>query len=467
VLSSDGSLYVTYANHCGPNGLTDGAVWKLNSKSGEWTDITPVKPSADDKFGYAGVSVDQQHPQTLIVSTLDRWAKQDDIFRSTDGGKTWKSYRESVASRDVSHAPYMKDDVKSHTFGHWIGDCEIDPFDADHLLYVTGWGVWSSRDATALDRGEKTNWSFSSQGIEEVVANDVVSPPVEGGAPVLSVIWDLDGFRHDRLDASPSLGYFRPQVGRNTSIDFAQKQPNFCVRVFGGENSHGAYSTDNGRTWTAFKSAPGEKLADGFVAVSAEGSTICWTPENGIAFVSRDRGETWTACAGVPPKVRVASDREDDKRFYACDGATGAIYVSTDGGATFKAAPVTIAKSENWLAAMPDKPGEFFVATDTMGLYRTTDAGQSFTRCPGVDKAHRVGFGKAAPGHDEPAVYITGHVNGVYGFWRSDDAGRTWLRINDDQHQFGTINAITGDMRVFGRVYLASANRGVLYGEPK
>ena len=61
---------------------------------------------------------------------------------------------------------------------------------------------------------------------------------------------------------------------------------------------------------------------------------------------------------------------------------------------------------------------------------------------------------------------VIGKVEGVYGFYRSDDEAATWMRINDDAHQFASINAITGDPRVYGRVYLGSASRGVIFGEP-
>ena len=41
------------------------------------------------------------------------------------------------------------------------------------------------------------------------------------------------------------------------------------------------------------------------------------------------------------------------------------------------------------------------------------------------------------------------------------------MRINDDQHQYGSINyAITGDLRVYGRVFVATNGRGIVYGEP-
>jgi xyloglucan-specific exo-beta-1,4-glucanase len=50
--------------------------------------------------------------------------------------------------------------------------------------------------------------------------------------------------------------------------------------------------------------------------------------------------------------------------------------------------------------------------------------------------------------------------------FRSDDAGRTWARINDDRHQFGTQQVVSGDPRIYGRVYLGTNGRGVLYGDP-
>jgi hypothetical protein len=49
---------------------------------------------------------------------------------------------------------------------------------------------------------------------------------------------------------------------------------------------------------------------------------------------------------------------------------------------------------------------------------------------------------------------------------RSDDAGANWRRVNDDRRQFGWINQVVGDPRVYGRVYVATGGRGILFGEP-
>jgi hypothetical protein len=62
-------------------------------------------------------------------------------------------------------------------------------------------------------------------------------------------------------------------------------------------------------------------------------------------------------------------------------------------------------------------------------------------------------------------VFINGQIGGVWGLYRSDDQGATWIRINDTQHQYGWIKMIAGDPRVYGRCYVGASGRGVHYGD--
>jgi hypothetical protein len=100
------------------------------------------------------------------------------------------------------------------------------------------------------------------------------------------------------------------------------------------------------------------------------------------------------------------------------------------------------------------------------GLYRSTDAGVTFAKVASCWASYTLGFGKAADGADHPAVYQVGSTETIPAVHRSDDAAETWVRINDDAHQWGWIGeVITGDPRVYGRVYLGTNGRGIQYGE--
>ncbi len=121
---------------------------------------------------------------------------------------------------------------------------------------------------------------------------------------------------------------------------------------------------------------------------------------------------------------------------------------------------------------MPGREGDIWLAgsgpTGVYGLWRSVNSGTSFTQLANVQEADCVGFGKAATGQTVMAVFTSAKIDGVRGIYRSDDAGATWIRLNDDQHQYGwTGKSITGDPRIFGRVYFATNGRGIVYGDPQ
>ena len=466
VLASDGTLYVTYGNAPGPNGMSDGAVWKLNPKSGAWTEITPLKPGSANSgtFGYAGLSVEAKNAAALIVTSMDKWSSGDDIFRSADGGKTWTTFKPK-AVRDSSGSPFLNLGRPSADIGHWIGDIEIDPFDANHVLYVTGATIWGSDDAAGIDADKPTHWTVRAQGLEETAVLDLISPPA--GAHLLSAVGDIGGFRHDDLTvASPTGMYQNPAIGSTTGLAFAQGKPNVIARVGNAQpGKSGAYSTDGGTTWTPFAAAPtGARNGGGSIRLSADGSVFVWTPQNVGPHYSKDNGATWTLSAGLSARASVIADRANPARFYAFD--SGKLFVSADSGATFTPTNATGLPTGNGkLSAVPDAGGDLWLAADN-ALYRITGEGRTVTRLPDVEASH-FGSGKAAPGKMYPALYINGKVGGASGVYRSDDTGVSWTRIDDAQHQFGTRNIVIGDPRIYGRVYMGTNGRGVLYADPK
>ena len=423
--------------------------------------------------------MDARDPRKLIASTFGHPAGhgEDEIFRSTDAGRTWKPVFAAGATYDFSLAPYVQ-----VTPIHWLFDIEIDPFDSDHALFTTGYGGYETFDLGDVDAGRPTKWSVMSSGIEETVALDLLSPP--RGAHLLTAVGDYGGFVHWDLDRpAPEGSYDHPHFGNTTGVACAENAPDVIVRVGRASHHRGGghigYSLDGGRTWQPTPATPRPDSQLGHIAVSSDGSTWVWTPERQPVSFTRDRGATWAPSQGVPENTRVIADRVDPRTFYGLALFDGQLFVSRDGAATFTAQPLELPDGrpqrggnrgddrggQDRLYATPGRTGDLWLAA-FHGLYHSTDSGKGFARLPGVTEIHAFGFGKAAPGDGSPALFLVGVVEGVRGVFRSDDAARRWVRINDDQHQWGMVLHVTGDPKVYGRVYVGTHGRGTLYGDP-
>ncbi|MFF1820545.1 carbohydrate-binding protein [Kribbella sp. NPDC058245] len=466
-LGPDGCLYVTYGDLPGPYEMHDGAVHKLDTKTGTWTDITPLRPNTGGEagFGYAGLSLDPRRPGVVMVSTMSRWGPVDDVFRSIDGGATWHSIAEHL-ELDVSGAPYLTFHQEKAKLGWMIGDISIDPFDSDKVMYVTGATVFGTDDVTNAERGLSTHWSVRAQGLEETAVLDLISPP--WGPPLISALGDIGVYRHDRLDVVPADGQAaNPVSGTSPSLDYAARTPGFVVRLANaGAGERGAISVDAGKTWAPFPGEPAGLAQTGKVAVSTDARTLVWVPGDIVPHFSRDRGATWSPVEGLPKDIAVVGDRVDPLLFIAVAAATGTAYRSVDGGRTFVQTATGLVLSQAKLETVLDRAGHCWLAGGSGGLYRSTDGGLTFTRLTTVDEALTIGFGKARPGCSHMAAYTSAKVAGQWGIYRSDDSGATWIRVNDDQHQYASTNdAITGDPRVYGRVYVSTNGLGIPYGE--
>jgi photosystem II stability/assembly factor-like uncharacterized protein len=473
----DGTLYLTYSNSADFTGINNGAVYKLKF-DGTWTNITPRGPNGETNlwYGFCAVSADAQHGGTVMVATWNRWSG-DTIYRSTDGGTTWRSLRESFVL-DGSLSPWVNYGTDQATFGIWTATLEIDPFDSNHAIFQGGNSLWATNDLTNADSAAPVHWHIGANGIEETVVLSLISPPF--GAHLLSGVGDEGGFRHDDFHISPPA-FLNPLMTEASFLDFAQSNPSLIARVGlldYNATVAGAYSQDGGTSWTQFPANPPGLAGSphgalgSMIALSSDGATFVWAPITAGPAFSRDRGASWTPSAGAPAKLRVVADRVNPNKFYGWDGSTGTVYASTDGGATFVARATGLPNDQGnpgWTnqaypKTAPGSEGDLWLPL-TNGLYHSTDSGATFTRIGTIESASLLGLGMPAPGSQYPALYAVGTVTGIYGIFRSDDAGITWTRINDDAHQFGSLDVIAGDPRIYGRVYLGTSGRGILYGD--
>jgi len=463
-LDTTGMLYISYADAPGPNGIGAGAMWKLNTNNGTWTNLNPPAGAG----GFGGVGVDKKRPGTVMVATVDRWNPGDQVYRSIDGGATWKNVGDKV-NRTSPDAPYISISSGGKPgAGNWIFNLRIDPFDSDHVMYVMGAGLWSTRNATKTEANQTTDWTYLVKGIEEGGAYEMVSPAT--GATLLSVFGDVGGFRNADLSIPSPNGNF--QWGTGNGIDFAQSNPNKVVRThMGGTN--GATSKDNGVTWTAFPvSAPSRGNYDDHIAISPNGTNILWASyvyqQTTPPYYSKNDGASWTM-SNVPnlgtAKYSLRSDRVNSDKFYLYNTTDGYMYVSTDGGANFTQGGM-IQKWGGRVAVNPWVEGEVWVPVYD-GLYYSTNSGKTFTKLSTFQNVVSVTLGKAAPGSPYATIFVQASMNGTWAYYRSTDHGATWVRINDDAHQYGYAGSsfIVADQGTYGRMYISTHCMGIAYGE--
>ena len=488
--SVNGFLYIATSDKGGPYDGSSGDVWKYSIATGAWTQISPIKSSdtSNDYFGYAGLSIDAQHPGTIMVTGYSSWWPDTFIWRSTDGGTTWKqiwsftSYpnRSFSYTLDTTATPWLtfgdsnpQPPVASPKLGWMTEALAIDPFNSNRMLYGTGATLFGTTNLTNWDSGGTITIKPMVSGLEETAVNGLISPP--SGPPLVSALGDLNGFVHNDLTVVPSSILTAPTLSSGDSVDFAELNPADMVRTGDIDKTQAAnanvnrigFSTDSGKDWFQGQE-PSGVTGGGQAVMAADGSATIWSPKGAAVSVSTTFGSSWTASTGIPQGAVVAADRVNPKKFYGF--AAGTFYVSTNGGTSFTAAATGLpATGTVFIKAVAGHEGDVWLAggpTGTSGLWHSTNSGTTFTQLSNVSAANNIGFGKAAPGASYPALYTIATIGGVAGIFRSDDGGASWVRINDNQHQWGNIGqAITGDPRVYGRVYVGTNGRGIIYGD--
>jgi xyloglucan-specific exo-beta-1,4-glucanase len=475
-LDSHGTLYIAYSNGVGPNGVTDGAVFRYDTRTGRWTNITPQRGPHRVPGGYMGLSVDPERPGTVVVATLNRWHPGDTLWRTVDGGRTWRNLR-PLSRRDVSATPFLLWGRRHADFGWWMAGVAIDPFDSGHMAYTTGATVYATRELLDADRGKPILWKPWVRGVEQTAVLTLVSIPK--GPRLLSGFGDLSGFAHEDLSRSPREQFTHPVFANTDEIDYAGLHPHVVVR--GGTRAPRsaagaptlAYSLDYGRSWQPLRTP----VAASAITVSADGRAFIAMAT--VPLVTLDRGRAWVASRGLPAGSHPIADKVAPETFYALDFSRSRLYLSTDGGRTFRARAsrglpasleddVPTSPERQWpLIATPGRRGDLWVVAGE-GLFHSTDGGRSFVRVDGGISVVALGFGKAPPGRAYPALYALGMQGDTLAIWRSDDEGASWLRLNGPRHQYGQrFRCIAGDPRVFGRVYVGTDGRGIIYGEPR
>lgn len=473
-------------------------------------------------YGFGGISSCACMPGLLAASTLCR-DEGDMMFISRDYGESWQVALYDLSIGNMSfETPYMRPEYNGgHSLIHWLSDVKINPFCADEVWFNSGTGVFCSRNFTEENR----SFQDLNSGIEETVHLNVYGMP-DGPVMALDIVGDLGGFAF-KEKGQPCENSFADAEGNRyitcINADFSDLHPETVVVTprgnWKGKTKGGLIlSHDYGQNFERiplpygisdylderFRQIECPNVNSGWTAISSDGKTIVYGVAEGIelyakgVIVSADGGKSFEKSriydysgieiSDTKEHIKIFSDRVNPDRFYGFgDGFKS--YVSSDKGKTFRQISEAVFSKKLCLGLIDcanrteirgeaGKEGTFYAALGSCGLYKILFAGKeseetmTLQKLSGEEDAvYRVGLGLLKPGDNyrdsDKALYICGEISGTYGFFRSFDDGKVWEKINNDTQQFGDINSIDGDCRIFGRYYIATGSFGLKCGEPK
>jgi photosystem II stability/assembly factor-like uncharacterized protein len=313
-------------------------LWKTTNSGVTWFPVT------DGQLGSSSVSavaVSESNPDVVYIGTGETELRGnimqgDGVYKSTDGGKTWKhaGLRDTQAIARIRIHPTNPDVVYAAALGHPYGPNEER-------------GVFRSSDGGVT--WKRVLFRNSRAGAIDL-AIDPKDPRV-----LFASIWDVYRTPWTLSSGGPASGFFR--------------------------------STDGGDTWTEItrnSGLPKGVLGKITVTISGADSRRVYAlveADDGGLFQSNDGGATWTR-VNEERKIRqrafyfsrILADPKSRETIYAMNVE---FYRSTDGGKTFQTIRATHADHHDlWID--PNDPQRMIDGNDGGGSI-STDGGRTWT----------------------------------------------------------------------------------------
>lgn len=315
-----------------------GGVWKTKNAGITWKPLFDNQPT----YSIGCITIDSNNPHTIWVGTGENVGGRhvgygDGIYKSKDGGKTWKN----MGLKESQH----------------ISKIIVHPENSDVLLVAAQGPLWNKGGERGLYKstdGGKT-WKKTLGDEEWTGVTDIVLDP------------------------------------RNPDWMYAatwQRHRNVAAYMGGGPGSGIHRSTDGGETWEKLSTGlPKSNLGKIGLAVSPQKPDIVYAAieldrKKGGVYRSTDRGSSWQkrsdAVSGATGphyyQELYASPHQFD-RLYLMDVR---IQVSDDGGKNFRRLSERNKHSDNHaIVFRADDPDYLLVGTDA-GIYESFDLAENW-----------------------------------------------------------------------------------------
>jgi photosystem II stability/assembly factor-like uncharacterized protein len=472
-------------------GQVDGGVWKSDDYGRTWTPIFDHEPTQS----IGAIEVAPSNPQIIYVASGEGLARPDlsvgdGIYRSTDAGKTWTHVWTAEGEQIPALAidPHNPNRIFAAILGHPYGpnpergiyrstdggkswknvfyvdqntggdDVEIDPANPD-VVYATLWevrqGPWEYGNEYQGTEGgifKSTDGGKTWRKLTNGLPSDLVQAYVAIAPSEPSRLYATIATTHEGgYGSGAGLGIYRSDDG-GAHWHRATSDPRPAAKIGGGDlpvpkvdpkNPDAVYvtsivtwrSTDGGKTWTALKGAPG---GDDYqnIWINPENPDIILLVSDQGAVVSVNGGRTWSSWYNQPTAQLYHVETSNTFPYRVCSGQqeSGSACIAergNDGEITVRDWRPVGAEEYGYVAPDPLHPDIVYGAgtNDVTKFHGPTGQVQDVTPIPirtgqyRVDRTQPILFSPLDP----HILYYAANV-----LFKTVDGGHSWQVISPD-----------------------------------
>lgn len=371
---------------------------------------------------------DPADPDLLFLGTSG-----GQVYVSTDGAKTWTNPRNGI--------PFP---------GYVVDNLVID---RNGRLWAACWGLWGG-GVVAVSDDHGVTWTRRDAGLEDVSIRAIALDPNDAD---FVLVGGLDG-----VYRSTDGGATWARLSPHENVESLAIDPRNRNIIYVGTWRQGWRTDDGGTIWKHIDNGMVLDTDMFGITINPNNPDNVWVATCGWVYNTANRGDQWTRYRDGFNNRRIHDvevDPCDPDTVYA--GSVAGLYRSDDAGKSW----YTVSNEEmvvNSIVLHPQRPDRVILGIEGDGVYVSNDRAKTFTRAS--EGLHNLRITTIVPDPHKndrvfAAVAFGGTASGIY---KSDDAGKSWLRVSETRLPDVLSMTIAPEMNPEFK-YIAGTEKGFFY----